>query len=133
MPSRVKLWVGIALLLAGCDDRERLTFPSENPGTDVGPVTTIDHPAEDSVITEGDLVVVAGRTVDPNGVDTVYFEVDGGSQTFLPFAAGGEDTVTFGLPITTIGFSGVTISVRVVGVDLEGHRGSSVSRRLSIE
>jgi hypothetical protein len=133
MSPRLICWVGIAFLLAGCDERERLTFPSSEPGDDVGPVTTVDHPAADTVITEGDLLVLSGRTVDPSGVDTVYFLLQGSNQGFLPFAAGGEDTVTFGLPISTIGLSNVTVTVEIFGVDIEGHRGGPVSRRLSIE
>jgi Bacterial Ig domain len=133
MLSRTTRWVGLALLLAGCDERARLTFPSDEPGDEVGPVTTIDHPGRDTVIVEGDLVVLAGRTHDNSGVDTVYFMIAGSNQTFLPFAAEGEDTVTFGLPISTIGLSGSTVTVEILGVDLEGHRGSSATRRLSIE
>ena len=96
-------------------------------------MTTIDHPAGDSVITEGDLVVLTGRTVDASGVDTVYFLLQGSNQSFLPFAAGGDDTVTFGLPISTIGLSNATVTVEIFGVDIEGHPGGPVSRRLSIE
>jgi hypothetical protein len=133
MSTRATWWVGIALLLAACDERERLTFPSNEPGDEVGPITTIDHPASDTVITEGDLLVLAGRTFDDSGVDTVYFQLDGSTQSFLPFAAEGDDTVTFGLPISTIGLSNGTVTVQVFGVDVEGHRGGPVSRRLSIE
>jgi Bacterial Ig domain len=133
MPTRAIWWFGLTLLLAACGERERLTFPSNEPGDEIGPVTTIDHPAADTVVTEGDLMVVVGRTFDDSGVDTVYFQLEGSSQSFLPFAAGGDDTVTFGLPITTVGLSNKTVTVRIFGVDIDGHRGGPVSRRLSIE
>jgi Bacterial Ig domain len=132
MYSRATTWVGLALLLAGCDERERLTFPS-TPGDEIGPVTVIDHPGRDTVIVEGDQVVLAGRTFDDSGVDTVYFLMSGSNQTFPPVAAEGDDTVTYGLPISTIGLSGFTVTVEILGVDLEGHRGSGTIRRLSIE
>jgi hypothetical protein len=134
MLSRFTRWVGAALLLVACDERERLTFPSnEPPGDIVSPITTIDHPAVDSVITEGDLVVLSGRTIDATGVDTVYFLTRGTNQSFHPFAAGGEDTVTFGLPISTIGLSNANVTIEIYGVDLEGHQGSHAIRRLTIE
>lgn len=123
----------MALLLAACDERERLTFPSNEPGNDVGPVSNIEQPGRDTVITEGDLLLVSGRTFDDNGVDTVYFRVTGSNQTFLPFAAEGDDTVTFGLSISTIGLNNRTVTVEVQGVDLEGNRGEAATRRLSIE
>ena len=121
------------LLLAACDERERLTFPSNEPGGDIGPVTNIEQPAHDTVITEGDLLLLSGRSFDETGVDTVYFTLSGSNQTFLPFAAEGDDTVTFGLSISTIGLSNRTVTVEVLGVDLEGNRGEVATRRLSIE
>jgi len=133
MPNRA-IQLGLLALLAGCDERDRLTFPSNEPGgDDEGPVTTIHTPSVDSFLTEGDPFIVAGRTVDPNGVDTVYFEVFGTGQAFLPFHGGGDDTVDFGLPIPTIGLSGSTVVVRVRGVDLAGNQGLTAIRQLTIE
>jgi hypothetical protein len=133
MPKRALPLVLLALL-AGCDERERLTFPSNEPGgDDEGPLTTIEVPSVDSFLTEGDPFIVSGRTVDPNGVDTVYFEVFGTGQAFLPLPGGGADTVTFGLPIPSIGLSGTTVIVRVRGVDELGNQGLAAIRQLSIE
>jgi hypothetical protein len=121
-------------LLLGCGERERLTFPSNEPGGDEeGPVTTIDVPSVDSTLTEGDFFVLGGRSVDPNGVDTVYFEVVGTGQAFLPLSGGGEDTVAFGIPIPTIGLSGTTVLVRVRAVDVLGNPGAATGRQLQIE
>jgi hypothetical protein len=133
MPKSAVLPLLLALLL-GCGERDRLTFPSNEPGGDEdGPVTTIETPSADSTLTEGDFFVVGGRAADPNGVDTLYFEVFGTGQAFLPFPAGGEDTVSFGIPISTIGLSGTTVIVRVRAVDVLGNPGLATSRQLSIE
>ena len=133
MPKRVISPILLALLL-GCGERERLTFPSNEPGDDEeGPITTIETPSIDTALTDGDFFVVGGRAVDPNGVDTLYFEVFGTGQSFLPFPAGGEDTVSFGIPISTIGLSGTTVIVRVRAVDVLGNPGLATSRQLSIQ
>ncbi len=129
MSPKQNLLIAVALLI-GCGERERLTFP--DLGDEVGPVSIIDEPSIDSVLTDGDPFVVAGRTVDANGVDTVYFEVSGGNQNFLPFAGQGDDTVRFGLPLVTVGRAGQTIIVRVQAIDLLGNLGAPVTRRLSV-
>lgn len=131
---KTRFAVLLLALLAGCEERERLTFPSTDPGNDEeGPVTTIDVPSVDTVLTEGDPFIVGGRTVDPNGVDTVYFEMVGSGQAFLPVVGNGQDTVSFGLPVPTIGRSGSTIVVRVRGVDVLGNQGLTAIRQLAIE
>jgi|SRR3712207_2483324 len=132
MPKRALLLVVFALT-AGCDERERLTFPTDEPSEDVGPVTTILTPSVDSFLTEGDAFVLDGRSVDPDGIDTVYFEVFGTGQSFLPFPGGGDDTVSSGLPIPTINLSGTTVIVRVRAVDLFGNQGLAAVRQLTIE
>ena len=45
LPRPGPLRMGMLLLAGGCDDRERLTFPTPIDG--VGPVTTIEQPAGD--------------------------------------------------------------------------------------
>jgi hypothetical protein len=75
---------------------------------------------------------VSGRTGDSDGVDTVYFETDGGVSAFPPFVAS-ADTVRFGHPITTNGLSGSTITVRVFGVDRLGTHGDTATRQLMIQ
>ena len=88
----------LLLLPTGCDDRERLTFPTPSDG--VGPVTTIEQPdGADTTIFPGGLFSVQGRTVDPDGVDTVYFLVNGGEQSFPAFVPSQlQTTVTFSPP-----------------------------------
>lgn len=133
MPRHALLLVAVALVL-GCDERERLTFPSgEPPDDEVGPVTTITSPSVDSFLTEGDAFILEGRTVDRDGVDTVYIEIFGTGQAFTPLTGDGEDTVTFGLPIPSIGLSGTTVIARIRGVDRVGNQGSAAVRQISIE
>jgi hypothetical protein len=123
----------LAGLVAGCEERDRLTFPTPSDG--VGPVTMIDQPnGPDTTVRAGGDLFVNGRTVDPDGVDTVYFLVSGGNQHFNPFRPSPPtDTVRFGLPITTSGNSGATIHVEIFGVDSDGNRGNSSLRRIFVE
>lgn len=129
MPNRA-LRLVLLTLLAGCDERERLTFPSNEPA---GPVTTIEVPAADTVLTAGDQFILGGRTVDPDGIDTVYFEVIGTGQVFSPSPGHGDETVGFGLPIVTEGRSGFEVIVQVYAVDLDGNRGETARRQLSVQ
>lgn len=90
VPARSIRWAALAIL-AGCGQRDRLTFPTENPGNGDGPTTEITQPAvSDTVVIEGDLLILQGRTFDADGVDTVYFEVGGINQGFAPIAGGGR-------------------------------------------
>jgi hypothetical protein len=129
-------WVVVApaigALASACDERDRLTFPS--PGDGVGPVTMIDQPnGSDTTVPAGPDFFVNGRTIDPDGVDTVYFLVSGG-QHFQPFRpTPPTDTIRFGLPITTFGLSGTTIQVQIHGVDTHGNQGAPSSRRIDVQ
>ncbi len=122
-----------AVLAVGCDERERLTFPTPSDGA--GPVTVIDRPnAPDTTVTAGPDYFVNGRTIDPDGVDTVYFLVIGGNQNFQPFVPRPpSDTVRFGLPITTAGHQGDTIQVQIRGVDSEGNPGNTSFRQIFVQ
>ena len=119
------------VLVAGCNERERLTFPTHTE--DVGPITTIDQPSvQDTTVDQGADFVVSGRTIDPEGVDTVYFLVIGGNQPgpYRPSAV--TDTVFWGVPISTSGRSGQTLTVEVYGVDREGNQGAHSTREIRV-
>lgn len=130
---RAFLWLLGGASIVACDERDRLLFPS--PGDSVGPVTTIDQPnGADTTIFAGANFFVNGRTVDPDGVDTVYFFVIGGNQSFFPFHPSPvTDTVTFGFPVTTLGHSGQTLTVQIYGVDVLGNQGTTSTRLLHIQ
>ena len=120
------------VLGTGCDERERLTFPTPSDG--VGPVTFIDQPnGADTTIFAGSLFSVQGSTTDQDGVDTVYFFVTGAGQGFSPFSPElSQTTVRFSLPLATFGYSGQTFEVQVYGVDALGNRGGTSSRLIHV-
>lgn len=122
----------LVLFATACEARERLTFPEAGDG--IGPVTMIDQPTgSDTTVDAGPEFFVNGRTVDRDGVDTVYFFVIGGNQNFHPFRPSPPtDTVRFGLPISTIGRSGTTMTVQIFGVDVQGNRGDPSSRQINV-
>ena len=131
--GRAIWWSALAFCVA-CGERERLVFPTDDPGDGEGPITEISQPGvPDTAVRDGDLLVVQGRTYDPDGVDSVYLEVGGANQSFLPLVPEGVDTVPFSLQISTLGLAGGTILVRVHGVDRLGDQGFAVNRQIRIE
>lgn len=120
----------LALVILGCDERNRLTFPT--PDGD-GPQPAIIDPSQDTTVTAGPFVQVFGRITDSDGIDTVYFEVAGGGASFQPFLANGDDTVTFSLPLATAGFGGVSMTVMVFGTDIGGVRGDTAVRVVTVQ
>jgi hypothetical protein len=132
MPKRSS-WLVISLLLTGCEERDRPTFPLE-PGAGVGPVTRIEDPSVDTMLTAGVTYLVGGRTIDSDGVDSLYYEITGSGQGFLPASGHGEAEVIFGLPIQTVGLaSGTVVTIRVRAKDILGHDGEAATRQLTIE
>ncbi len=135
---RGSVWLAAALTvaLAACEDRERIgTGPDNgNGGTgDEGPVTTIHAPgAEDTTVSAGPGLFVAGVVTDDTGLDSVYFDVTGGVTTFEPLDQHGSRTLNFAVPITTNGQQGELITVEVYGVDLDGNRGNRATRRITV-
>ena len=124
------MWWLLLAMAIGCDTRDRLTFPTEDPGAPRGPLTAIIRPlASDTVVTPGDVIEVRGRTTDPDGVDTIYFELDGVNFSLSAIVAQGLDTVEFAFELETDNFVGDTAVLRVFGVDLPGSQGDFVSRR----
>lgn len=136
MPAAMRIAALTASLsLAGaCGDRARLLFdPSGEPGA--GPITFIDNPEVAEVrVPSGPGVQIAGRSIDPDGVDTVYFIVLGGSETFRPFTPlTRTDTVRFGIPVTTTRHAGDSLLVLVFATDAFGNRGDTAVRRIIVE
>jgi hypothetical protein len=132
-PGRSAAWAAAAcaVLLAACDERDRLLVPS--PGDGLGPVTVIDQPGRDTTITGGDPVVVAAYSRDPDGIDTVYFRTFGPGPSFQPHVPERRtDSVRLGLPIGTSGLSGETIIILIFSTDLLGNRGDTATRELFI-
>ncbi|MGB7212100.1 MAG: hypothetical protein WBC97_05675 [Gemmatimonadales bacterium] len=81
--------------VAACQARERLTFPT--PGAaGSGPILAITAPHRDTGITVGDSLNIRGYAIDPDGVDSIWFSVQG-IAFFIPpiFGNGRTDTVFF--------------------------------------
>ncbi|MGH7585565.1 MAG: Ig-like domain-containing protein [Gemmatimonadales bacterium] len=135
------LALGATLALAGgvvaaCDERERVTAPGPGPGgggDDRGPEVTITAPAGDTTVDAGPAVFVVGRVTDPDGVDSLYIENEGGITSFPPFKHDGSDEMTFGLPFGTTGLGGTTFLVRIFAVDRDGERGDTAERQISVQ
>src|SRR5262245_28508617 len=103
MPNHWSRWLAVALM-AACGERDRLTFQGPGgPEDETPPVAFIDDPSVDTVVTEGPEFVVNARVEDDGGVDTVYVDLEGADHELLPFSAGGQERVSLGIPITTLG------------------------------
>jgi Bacterial Ig domain len=120
----------VLIILSGCSERDRLTFPSQD---EFGPEVTIRIPGQDTTVSAGPAAFVVGQATDVNGIDTVYFDVQGGLSSFPPYVAQGSETVNFTLPLTTNGLGGTTILVGVSGVDMGGVHGDTVFRQLTVQ
>jgi hypothetical protein len=116
---------------AGCAERDRLAFPDTGP-TGPGPRTIIDYPSADTTVQAGPVVFVLGYSKGPHGLDTLYFETEGGAASFQPYV-GPRDSVRFELPITTPGLSGTIITVQVFGTARPGTRGETAIQVLTVQ
>lgn len=127
-----------ALLLGGCEERDRPLGPGSNPGPGgdggPGPVTVITVPAgPDTTVLSGPGVFVAGIVSDPDGVDSVYYNLIGGITSIPPSRHTGLGPFSFAIPVTTNGLHGDTILVRVHGKDRIGNVGEPAERRIIID
>lgn len=127
----VAVRVVTALGVVGCNTRDRLTFPTPGPPGS-GPQTIIDRPSGDTTVDAGPGFEAAGYTRDSNGVDTVYFETEGGVTSFPPLVGGG-DSVRYVLPLTTNGQEGQMITLRIFGTDVFGVRGDTAIRHITVQ
>ncbi|HWA16727.1 MAG TPA: hypothetical protein VG817_09845 [Gemmatimonadales bacterium] len=117
---------------AGCATRDRLFFSGPDEPGGEGPSSIIDVPLGDTTVPAGPTFSVTGLVTAPSGIDTIYFDTEGGLSSFLPEVHAGT-SFRFGLPLTTTGLAGDTITVRVYATDNEGHRGDTATRRIAIE
>lgn len=122
---------GLGLITMACSNRDRLTFPNSNDG--LGPEVTITDPGQDTTVSAGPAAFIAGRVVDTDGIDTVYFDVQGGLSSFPPLVANGVDTVTFSLPVSTNGLGGTTITIAISAVNLAAIHGDTVARHVTVQ
>ena len=75
-----------------------------------------------------------GRATDPDGVDTVYFELDGVNFNLSPIDGAGTGHRGVRLRALDAATSRRdTVVLRVYGVDLPGSQGDFVGRRFRLE
>ncbi len=131
--ARGGLACAVTAVLAGCGERDRLTFPVEDPGDGVGPFTTITRPdAGDTLVDAGEPFVLEGYTTDHDGVDSVFFAVAGAGVVYPPLAGASADSVRFAIQLPTADLRGDTIFVRVFAVDQLGDPGRAALRQIRI-
>ncbi len=127
-------WIEAVLACSalGCTTRERLTFQDPAP-TGAGPHTVIQDPPGDATVS-GDSAIyfVKGYSVDPDGLDSIYFETEGGLTSFQPEVVN-VDSLNWGLPLTTGGLAGDTIILRFFATDQLGNRGDTAVRRIVVQ
>ena len=95
-------WGRLAVVLcwaggvAACQARDRLTFTAPG-GNGAGPTVAITSPTKgDTTIHVGDSLNVGGYAFDPDGVDSVWFSVQGITFQIPPIHGNGSaDTVFF--------------------------------------
>lgn len=124
------------LLLVGCaSDRDRPTGPSGpvgNPELPATPLILIDKPAADTVVTDGDQVLIEGSVAAAAGLDSLFVEIIGSNFSFPPQSVSGNE-VGFQFPLQTQGLAGTRLEIRVSAVDLDGNSGGPVIRVLSVQ
>ncbi|MFI5235631.1 MAG: Ig-like domain-containing protein [Gemmatimonadales bacterium] len=124
--------LGAILCLAGCQDRERLVFPA--PGGDAaGPAVGIILPSRDTTIQVGGTVFVRGFAFDSDGVDSIWFTLQGAPFSLSPIHAGGStDTAFFSWTFNPSAFPDTgTVRLFVTAVDLLSD--TSLTKSLSIK
>lgn len=127
--------VAAVLLLSGvaaCNTRDRPDFGLGNGPDKVGPATSIDAPTQDTTVTAGPGILVSGRSLDADGIDSLYAITEGGLSAFQPITDGGT-SIRFGFPLTTNGLSGHVITIRIFGTDRLGNRGDTATRTITVQ
>ncbi len=127
--------VAALILAAACTtERDRPTGPSAptTPGFPLTPLVLIDKPAADTVVAEGDQVLIEGTVAAAAGLDSLFVEVIGSSFSFPPQGVSGQE-IGFQFPLATTGLAGVRLEIRVSALDMVGNLGGPVIRVLSVQ
>jgi hypothetical protein len=128
-PAGVALLATLTGALAGCGERERLTYPTPPDG--VGPVTVIEVPSVDTTVSNGDALTIVGRSEDVDGVDSVYFRLFGTAEQYEPLNVDGN-MVRWSLRVTAPRDRAEMIVIRVSAVDRGGNHGFTVDRTIQV-
>lgn len=122
------VWVAAG---SACNTRDRPDFAGGNGPDQIGPITEIDSPLSDTTVQQGPALQITGRSLDQDGIDTLYFVTEGGVTAFAPVIDAGI-SFRFGLPITTNNLAGSVITVRIFGTDALGNRGDTATRVITV-
>src|SRR4051794_20679512 len=130
MPNQWSGWLALALI-AGCGERDRLTFQGpDGPEDKTPPDALIDDPGQDTVIAEGPEFLVGAQVSDAGGVDPVFVDLGGPDHELPPPQGNGQDPVLVGIPNVPAGNRGLNGTVQVFRVDSAGNRGQRAIRKL---
>ncbi|HEU4699206.1 MAG TPA: hypothetical protein VFS40_08500 [Gemmatimonadales bacterium] len=124
--------MAVAAGLGGCADRARITYPTDD---DIGPTTVIVVPSADTSAQAGAFVTIGGYSLDPDGVDSIYFDAAGTPERFPAFQVPADeqrDSVSWSIAVATRLLAGDTIVVFAQAADRLGNVGTSAARRIAI-
>ena len=114
VPARSIRWAALAIL-AGCGQRDRLTFPTENPGDGDGPTTEITQPAvSDTGRHRRRLAHSAGSHLRRRRGGHGLLRGGRRQPGVCPDRRRGADTVDFALQLSTLNNGGGTVNVRAL-------------------
>ena len=91
-----------ALAVVGCQDRGRLVLTSPT-GNGSGPDVEITQPTRgrDTTVAAGGTMTILGYAADPDGIDSVWFTLQGASFSIGPIQGNGDDTTFFDIQLTS--------------------------------
>jgi len=124
----------IVALSLGCTTRDRPITPSGTTGPGGGsaiPLVTITDPGGDTVVTEGQSILIRGNVQDDLAVDSIFIDVQGGSSSILPLDVNGP-VVPFEFQISTAGLAGTVVTISITANDEDGNTGGPAVRLLSV-
>ena len=119
----------VALALVGCQDRERLVLTSPT-GNGTGPDVEITQPTRgrDTTVSAGGTMQILGYAADPDGIDSVWFTLEGASFVIGPIHGNGDDTTFFNINLNAGELADTgTIRIFVSAVDQVSDTGQTKS------
>lgn len=106
-----------------------MVFPSPT-GNGAGPDVEITQPTrgKDTTVSAGGTMQIQGYAADPDGVDSVWFTLQGASFTIGPIHGNGDDTTFFTLNLTAGELADTgTIRIYISAVDQLSDTGQTKS------
>jgi hypothetical protein len=123
----------LALLLgvSGCEERSRPIYLG--PGDQQGPVITILVPAESATVHRNATFILGVHATDPDGIDSVWVDLEPNVNTLQDFGGEGEPSATAGYSVLVpLGVVEDTLVVIVRARDMLGDTSDVFIRRLLV-